>query len=277
MSSITQKNVEELIRLADNGDEEAMLKLGEYYWGSGASYDACRDALVWYDKLADDFGNLDGIMRSMSLHPIKAMVNQSLSVGDFEEALHSWEITMDRANAFFDLYESIPNEENPFDQDDYALAMESLHDSIYGVGYCYFELKRFDRAASMLDILLDDDEKAKVLYGLSLFRMAKSVREYEGTYDYLRVLETKAYLNKIDGENDERILAQAATVLSGLYRLGIEGKLKPDINRAVDILQLSIANIKDDDRKQLPRSELSKYKKRAFGGYKYIENSAGDK
>ena len=63
---MSNTNIDELLSLANKGNNEAIFSVGKYYEEKG-DFASIEKAVVWYDKLADT-GEFAGVINSLKLN-----------------------------------------------------------------------------------------------------------------------------------------------------------------------------------------------------------------
>lgn len=163
----------------------------------------------------------------------------------------------------------------------YSIAEETS----YYTGLCYYDGVDMSKAVGVLDRGVHSTRK-NALIALCYRKMPviPPKREYDLAFSYMKAVEAdKEYAKKDKSEYEEKIYAEVMITLSEIYRIGSTFEMAlldkysrpykglfPDMERAMNLLNETLYNIKYDSNKQHILKSLSHYKKKFFGGYKYV-------
>lgn len=263
------KAVQWLTKAAENDDIDAMTILGSYYVKQNTG-EGVFESIKWFEKAANQ-GNFFAIQMAAQTNQIRALACMGVARAGITEgwadALAHWKKVHMWASKERDCIDAGQPNVKPEERD---RAMQMIGESSYRMGICYWIMKQHVEAMRVLRDLRDT--KARVLYGVCLFKQAKERNGYADAYEQLILIETDdRYSSAEKTLEEDAIYAIAAQYLSILYRLGLENKVRPDMNAAVAVLQKASASIQDEGYKQEVEAELKKYKKKMFGGYQYSE------
>ncbi len=156
----------------------------------------------------------------------------------------------------------------------------------YHLGLCCYDDFKFDEAIYVLDYRSGDSTRVAALLALC-YRKQTSVpipeREYTLAYEYIKkVLRDKEYAATPKSKFEEAIYVEVMILASEIYRIGSEyekflvGKyspykgLFPDIDKSIQLLNSIQEYIIYDSNKLILSKQLAHYKKKLFGGYKYV-------
>ncbi|MEQ2512063.1 hypothetical protein WMO66_12550 [Faecousia sp. CLA-AA-H192] len=259
--------LEELKRLAEQGDTEAMIEISDRVYDKD-SYEKIAEATSW-DLRAAEAGSLAGIMRSITGCTLLAVINLLPNIKDWKEALLYSQQTLRWCD--------VALKEVRLDQDDLKMVTDSRNDCQYYCGVCHYYQDNYDETVRTLYGL--QQTHAYALYGVCMYALGSRDIEHRSSarddlktaYQFLSYVERdSAYITSDKEYYEDAILSFAAYELSCCYRIGLPGTLNPDLERSVRIMSFVLPNLKYDFSKPLLQKELAKYKKKMLGGYKYI-------
>lgn len=255
--------INEAIVEANSGNVEAMLAVADFYAKSEELGNGMEMALQWYEKAAET-GNVYGMEMAGITYMISA--STSLAIGAFADSLEEWNRAFEKFHLLVQ-YEGYSLEKK---RDIKKKAQQCIYKTIY----CNVLLKRYEDALYILErISFKNVSKEMMLKGICLYHMAEETENYEEVYDILRYFESKSALSCLkdaSNELEEMILSEGYIALSLFYRIGIAG-VERDIDRAYSLLSMVADKIKGKMADEFIQEELSHYKKKLFGGYKYIK------
>lgn len=250
------------------GNVHAMLKVADFYFRKmnreDDNYaDNLNLALEWYEKAAQTGDAYELEMTSLG-YAIFAEV--SIQIGAYERSLREWTQVYRYALPVVS-YPGYPRAKR-----------QQMHDqvmkSLYKAAYCNYLLKRFDEALDILEKMSPEPySKEMMLKGICLFEVAEQIRDFEIAYEALGdfdSLETfDCIWNAVD-ELEELVFAKGYLFLSIYHQTGLAG-VSRDMNRAYSILSIVSDEVTGDMAWNVIQGELSHYKRKLFGGYRYIE------
>ena len=254
-------SLEELLSSANVGNVEAMLELSKYYKDMN-SYDGMEQSLVWSEKAAE-LGDPSGVVWTAYGYPVLAMINETQSVGDYKTAAFQWERAKRWASqslAQVDLDAEMESEINKI-----------IDDAEYGMGAAHYFQKEY--TTTLHDISGKSDVRSSILRGCALFAVASGEQQLIEAHNSLKVLDNSpAYFTSINNAPDyeQRLFVRANRFFASFYRIGIKGSVGINLDHAVQILTTAHGAVDDADLKGQIREDLDHYKKKLFGGYKYV-------
>lgn len=256
-------DIEKLIELANQGDVEAMVSVGAYYFEkseNGGGFADVETAAKWYEKAAK-LNNPDGLLAAASAYSIIADVYQEIS--EYADAIEAWGLCYEFALCL--IAENNKGDAIQISEEDINWARDILKDCKYNSALCHFFSNNYTLA--LTDSKYCSSAEAKVLEGLCNFNL----KRYEKVYENIKFLESDEYLNKDKSLLEEIVFADSTCLLAELYRIGTLIDLAPNLERARNLLLNSLSLIKEEKLKVHINEELSKYKPKFFGGFKYVE------
>ena len=87
---------------------------------------------------------------------------------------------------------------------------------------------------------------------------------------FKQVVNDQEYILLEKQDLEEGIFVDALNNLATIYRVGLPGATPQNLTAAVDVLTLATRSVRNEDMGRLLNVELSHYKKKLFGGYKYV-------
>lgn len=245
----------EAIELAKHGDDAAMANLARYYYDR-EEYD---NAVVWAENSAKA-GNRDGILFFRGLCNLLGTIDCEL--GDFAESLKHWER--------LEYWAQYSLEHLYLDGDERIKAQCDINIAERNKAFCYYCLQQYQQA---LNCKLSSRIEDVLLKGLCFDRIALNCGNYslhQTAYQYLVAAEQDVnFFNSPKEEQEELIFTMAILALSTYYTFDTLEFLKPDLNRAVYLLQNAINVISRPQFKAVIEEHLARYKKGIFGGYRF--------
>lgn len=161
---LDKDNIERIHKLAECGDSDASLFLGDYYCNQN-DLESILQSYKWFEIASKQniayamlmcgwICNLKGLISFHHKEYKKAFESFSVSIEWAEKALHYLE-----------------KEEHQFDLCNKEIANSLKNNSTYNAGCCHYELKKYDLAAHYFG--LADIENAKTMYRASLLMIQK--------------------------------------------------------------------------------------------------------
>lgn len=255
------KNLNEILAQAQTGNQEAIGQLIDYYKEQNDE----DKAAYWEDrKTLENYAGITVVtilMNAMELLAAQAM-------GAWDEVENDAKEIRKKSKELLEMYQRGDIYRNA---DNIRLANENLAEAEYCLALTAY--MRDDDAGKAFQIL-HAQEKIPVKSVALLGSAAFETQRLDVAYKNLKQAIFDQEYSKADRKNyraDELIYAQAFLYMSIMYRVGLPGLVKQDLEYAMEILSAGIRVIKDADYRRRLVDELSKYRKKLFGGYKYVE------
>lgn len=254
-------DIEQLTHAAEEGNVEAMLQLAAHYTLEEKDFQKAEE---WSDKAAET-GSVLGYFYSM--------MNHSLGVAS-AKALHFWDllktdgdIVLERGITLLNAHRS---GQIQLRQDQIDSIVRTLQDvkCHMGVG-AYLSDFQILSIQDVLELIQDidngDANAIRVACYIALDDADGAVNSAK------RMYQDREYISRDKGIEDESLFFASMMFLAGVSRTGIPGIIASDMTKSVEILTVLQNALSDDDYRQNATQELSKYQKKLFGGYRYIE------
>lgn len=262
--------MDELVKRAQDGDPQAMYDVGAVvftnYNKEGKGGQGMRESLPWFARAAAA-GHVPAayqvvLLNSMNLHTSRLL-------RDFDGVRDAALAIIENAEIVMD------DKENDWHQE----VMQKQQYAHYNLALSYYINEQKEEAevhAEQASSLDSNDRMARVLWGVCVQENAIELAKAHGiplqeqriskAHDLLKVLE-EGVANVLpagaDGF-DQIIITTAILHLSADYRV-----IEHDNAKAYAILQEGASAI-DHEVRNLLINELSKYRKKVFGGYQYV-------
>lgn len=254
-------DIHETLRAAESGDTGAMLELSEYYFLAEPS--DIENAQKWADAAAEA-GVVGGYLISMRLHALTARAGEAMKF--CELAIDEWRIVLSRAER---LTQAL-REGLKLSEEQRRGVFGALDDARYGIARSEFYKSDASEAAcgeiiaSLRDV---QTAKARMLCGVCSAHRGEYPAAYRFISEALRDGDYAASQKEI---GEEGIYTEAVADLAAFYRAGMPGVVERDLDAAVRTLTNGCKTVRDEDLLGHLRSELARYQKKLFGGYKYV-------
>lgn len=257
--------LEELKNLAQSGDIDAGIEVAQYYLSKG-TYQDTVEALKWSEMIAEK-GSGAGAYLSMTARNLCAVIDQSKMVGDWAGAQNNWEQTEKWARK---VIQRVDDGDEHLGVEEKREAQAMIEECFYGCAVSLYHLKKYENAITLLANRTGTREK--MLLAMSKFSAAKDEKDYASAFVSLKqaFADSEYLVNGAAHQEEEHIYALAAKSTAGLYRIGIRGTVQSDLKKSVEILQAASGKLKDTDYRGMITKELTRYKKKFFGGYTYV-------
>lgn len=250
--------LKDLAQLAEQGNTDAMIEISNRIYEED-DHDKVAEA-AWWDIHAAEAGSSAGILRSISKCTLLAKICLLPEYNDWDAAQYYAEQTFHWCD--------VAMKEIQLNQDDLKMVTDSRNDCRYYCGVCLYFLEKYNEAVQMLCDL--QQPRAYILYGISMIN-SDDPDGLEKAFPLLANIEREVtYITSRKTHYEDMILAIAAYALSACYCGGLRGVVKPDLEHSVAVLNLILSNVEYESSKSHLRKELAKYKKKSFGGYKYV-------
>lgn len=253
-------------QLAAQGNVQAMLDLADYYYKQfdkskgEQALNALESHIYWLEKAATS-GSTAGIMQAISGNNLLAVVKETIE--DWNGAYLA-RVNQNKWAATALQYLNLNRKER-------QMVEAELDTSRYEQAYALSEMKESGRALSVLQGW--NSTKALVLQGVCMYDIGINTNNNDrmiDAYNLLSIIEQDPKYAKIEKtEHEEMAYATGAWHLSSFYRIGLPSLVTPDLKRAATMLTNVFNSLRRDDIKRFLYTELGRYKKKTFGGYKY--------
>jgi len=250
--------LEEVKKLADNGDVQAMLALAEFYDKQNDNEES-SDLAKHYYCCAAEAGDPTAI-RVLAQSSHTAVKSLMALPGNFNHMLPYFEEAYKWNKALYELCNKLSI------QDEAAkYILEFYMDSIvwlsaaYNMDDNYAEIKRITDGV--------DHPVAKAIHGMALHELANTGAEIATAFDFLKNAMHPSFWDKKYSDPDtlETLRVTVGMVLSAGYRVYYN-----NLDSAYNVLATMLDHVKDTELRELLQKKIAQYKKNLFGGYKYI-------
>lgn len=259
--------VEEAKSKAEYGDVNAMVALGDYYMNQEP--ESVDDAEKWYE-MAANHGEPLATKMTVLLKRVQASVGEAMeNVIGTGDVKNRWQETYIWCLRYISVLQNVNGLPDFFN---HAEAEKWRSEAAYKLSlYKYATDDYKDNEIPELLAGINDD-RAAVLLGVVLFEKAATNSEYTVSYRHLsRIVDNDEYLASQKSKWEELVFCQSTMFLSICYREGNFVGIEANLENAMNILKFAKKHIKDKDYIAMLDKQLSHYKPKLFGGYKYIE------
>lgn len=260
--------LEEGKALAEQGDINAMCSLGDFFSKQNTG-EGMVEAAKWYEMAAKK-NVLYAVNRFTLIKQMQAYAGMQIAdqvdMG-WEFAKKDWEEVY---NWLLREMEMLNDKVVGSERIDKERIMKNYCDASYHLALCSYKIKDYQ---AVIDLLKNMQEKrAKILYGSALFDLANADDEYEYAISQFKFIDGDIEYAEIEkSKHEEMEYAIVALTLSQLYREGlIERGAKPDLEKAVKLLDFLKPYLRNEGIRELVEEEEKHYQKKLFGGYKYV-------
>lgn len=264
--------IDEAIKLANEGNAEAMMSLGGHYFGEN-EFD---EAEKWYTMAANK-----GVT-------LAAYLNMTISVlsGRIRQVHGAWQEIIEINNRLLH-WASVVLNDNDFDYANYEINKDEIYNDIfeayYNIAHALYWSENYTDSINYLKKIGENClqyQKSRVLMGICYGELArinignKNYAEAEELFktvvNILSIVNPNSnYIPNKNEYHEQMVFAKAAFCLTMAYVNGIGTPVK-NIDYAHDILESALSKVTEDDAKNVIQSRLSHFQKKMFGGYKYI-------
>lgn len=252
--------LDEVIYLAENGDFQAILTLGNFYFENEKHAEAAK----WFATAADsDEATIYAATMAILSNAIKAHAEQG--IGSLSNAFHTWQKV--RSWCFNLLNTPTTPTENK------KIALENLATSAYGMAYCLYGNNQINDALNVLETAIKQDsatDEINILYGVCLVDSNSQLYctdpnlAFSKAYPYLKVIETTS------ADIDDTIAALALYSLGIIYRMSDIPDTPINIEASYECIK-RISSI-SESMGELANQDLKNYKRNAYGKLVYCGN-----
>lgn len=264
---------EETFDLAYKGNSEAMVIVGGYYnkLATEGEYndDYFQEAKKWY-SLAAEKGNLIGAYRYILCLNFEAHTAMRI---DFRGSKGNWELLLQKT---VQLLDEINQKELDIKSIDFDLLIEKKNTSIYYLSVINYFSDNVSNACNL--ITQNDDDRSKLLYLLCQIQISlkKIQDENANKQDVIFFENIMKSLKEFVEQNEDYRQRKKAFQENIIYNMAVLSlckyySSKEQHDNAVNLLNLILSSNQNNESDNMLIEELSHYKKKIFGGYKYIE------
>lgn len=249
--------LEEVKKLADNGNVQAMLALAKFY--DQQNDEESGDLAKQYYCRAAEAGDLTAIrVLAQSSHmAVKFMMDQpgsfSCLLPYFEDA-YKWNKALSEHCSQLNVQ-----------RDAVEYAFEFYLDTIVWLSAVYNMDDNYAGIKRITDGV--DHPVAKAIRGMALHELANTNAEIETAFDLLKNAMQPSFWDKKYSAPDtlEVLQVTVGMMLSTGYRVYYN-----NLDAAYNVLATMLGHVKDADLREVLQKNIARYKKTLFGGYKYI-------
>ena len=252
--------LQEAIRLAEQGNVNMMYALGKYY--SEKEEDQLQETgWMWYERAADA-GHIDALPIVCQYY--EQMARTSETFYGYTTALDYWR----KAAHYANIYEQAGCAVMQQASIDPTNLIELASGIRYQFALCCFMA---DDYSDILQLYSHPETvEEKILYGVSLTQaIADNSWDERQVFQLLSCVSDISYSRKEKGTKEECVYTSAALTFSNLLRHGLGAPI--NLDAAYNVLSATLCSLKDSDCIEILKTELSHYQKKLFGGYKYID------
>ena len=251
---------DELIELANGGNIEAMIHLAKGYFGESN----VNGGLMWAEKAAEH-DSYDG--RYLVVLAKSVMMTAETELEFWDAMYRSSKIIQLHANILKEAHVCGKNRlsESALEEIDQKLREAHYHEALY------FHFGKDEGKAGYQKIteILSQPESAKeeALCGVGCIQTGR----FEEAFNHWEVVfNDDEYRRASKSQTEQSIYAASMLIFSNFFRDGLRNKCSVDLDAAVSILQKSIDGLENEGMKNMLIEELKRYKRKLFGGWKYV-------
>lgn len=241
--------IQEVIKLAENGDIKAMLMLGDYFMDE-ENRDT-DEAKKWYIMAAEHqvphAAHMAALVSSISAMSTDIIINQPNFEPMMVEFIYEeWKDAYKWLNKTIEYKESgAPNVEGV----DLVDFKEQREEAAYKCGIYCFYMDRFDEAIKWVEGI--SGPRADLVHGISLFQKATKDEEYERALPYLnKVVNNKEFLSVGKNRIEENVLSLAGLYVGHTYQIGKILTNQPNPDKAIEVLRTVHNSLKNNIEKE---------------------------
>lgn len=269
--------LEEARALAAQGDVNAMCSLGNYYVQQQDG-DGIEQAVIYFN-MAGELGVPYAITMAVKTKLIEARACWLMpeEAGLYQFAKDEWQIAFDYAQRevkmFLDQFpESVQDAE--IDGRTWKEAFSDFSEAAYNLAICYATLGDYKNAYNYA--LRSSEPWHDMLIALCKFRLAETAEEMNEAFECLQEevylpSGTSSFVSRERTKRDEAVFIEAAIYYSAFLRTGDYPDGQPNLERACNWLRHVEGCLQTQEKtmRGVLQKEISRYKKKMFGGLKY--------
>lgn len=270
--------LDEAIKLAENGDADSMIALGDYYVGTGDTGDL-SDALNWYKKACEIAP--DPIQYESHPRIAHAYAQSCSLMGMFLAA--EKQVTGDLKACVDSIVEYYKYATKLGYINKYRPALtigmeERIYNNYVNASYWYamytFIIGDYVTTKKLLIDTGSEDEKIKLLFAQCIFGETDIAVDPQGIFDFYNIVSpfesNEIYADKPKDRYEEIVYMANLQGLAEVVRLGIGYQgMAPSDEHAYEILWFASSHMQLQSTKDIIDESLSHYKKSLFGSVKY--------
>lgn len=253
-------NINELLETAKLGDMYAIEQVACYYLDNNNDSEAVKWFIALYEK-----GHLPAITMIMSIKNLLAYAESQIdgireAVNSFEDA-YKW-ATLGKADLELGKFGD--------DEDINIDILTEYEIAAYNLATSYFLRREYMKAKGVAAKI--NSTRGEILYGLITYQNSSTTQELFEGFNYMQIIENNVDYGMVEKDEwEEFIYTHASIYISMIYRQGLpEHSVYANTDKAVNVLNFANTYVKREVHKKYIAEELSLYKKKLFGGYKYI-------
>lgn len=262
---------EETIDLAHKGNTAAMVILGGYYNKLAIegefNDDYFQEAKKWY-SLAEEKGNLVGAYRYILCLAFEANVLKQV---DFIGSKENWELLLQKT---LQLIYKLNQNKLDIESIDINSLYKTKRDGIYYLSIIYYFEKDINKAYNLISE--NDDSRSKILNILCQIELNSTTDPEKYDRNVLLFEENMKFLKSFFEQSDSYRRSKKTYHENLIYNMAVLTVCKyysslEQHEEAVKLLNLVLDSDPNNQSNDMLIEELSHYKKKLFGGYKYIQ------
>lgn len=250
--------LQEVKKLADNGNVQAMLTLARFYDQQNDNEESSDLAKHYYCRAAEA-GDSTAI-RVLAESSYTAAKSMMALPGRFNHLLPCFEDAYKWNKALFELCNQL-NIQGEAAKNILEFYLDSIVwlSAAYNMDDNYAEIKRITDGVNY--------PVAKAIHGMALHELANTNTEIATAFDFLKNAMHPSFWDKKYSDPDtlEVLQVTVGMMLSTGYRVYYN-----NLEAAYNVLATMLVHVKDTYLREVLQKNISQYKKNLFGGYKYI-------
>ncbi|MCQ2438761.1 MAG: hypothetical protein MJ074_03250 [Oscillospiraceae bacterium] len=257
--------LDECLRLAEQGNTDAMVALAKYYSQETEQQDL--DAAEKYYEMAADAGNFDALLHEVQ---ISELTCNTFTVPMLTSSVFDAQTAEESIGEFYKWASKLH---------DVVSTIEFSESGKTAVDELYFEAVIYQAS---IDLLKTDHESAaavtaninypyiRVLHGLALYKLANLNSEIEKAIAYLTSVEDESVWNTFFEKANPKLFEMWRNV-AGCYLAVIYRMIQQDLPSSYRVWTFLKEHTKDEGTRNDAQNELSHFRKTLFGSYRYVE------